>query len=61
LLCCDPTNQSDVRRAMAAEGVREMTFAFDAHGTQVIANDPFIDSDDATGSRWTFVPVSSSL
>jgi len=61
LLCCDPANQSDVRRAMAAEGGREMTFAFDAHGTQVIANDPFIDSDDATGSRWTFVPVSSSL
>lgn len=61
LLCCDPAHQTEVRRAMAAEGVREMTFAFDSHGTQIIANDPFIDSDDATGSRWTFVPVSSSL
>lgn len=57
LLCCDPSCQSDVRGAMVEEGVREMTFAFDSHGTQIIANDPFIDGDDAAGSRWTFVPV----
>jgi D-glycero-alpha-D-manno-heptose-7-phosphate kinase len=61
LLCCESGNQVDVRRAMAEEGVREMTFAFDSHGTQIIANDPFIDGDDATGSRWTFVPVAFSL
>jgi D-glycero-alpha-D-manno-heptose-7-phosphate kinase len=57
LLCCDLACQSDVRGAMVEEGVREMTFAFDSHGTQIIANDPFIDGDDAAGSRWTFVPV----
>jgi D-glycero-alpha-D-manno-heptose-7-phosphate kinase len=61
LLCCESGNQVDVRRAMAEEGVREMTFAFDSHGTQIIANAPFIDGDDATGSRWTFVPVAFSL
>jgi D-glycero-alpha-D-manno-heptose-7-phosphate kinase len=61
LLCCEQERQSDVRRALATEGIREMTFAFDAHGAQIIANDPFIDADEATGSRWTFVPVSSSF
>jgi D-glycero-alpha-D-manno-heptose-7-phosphate kinase len=57
LLCCEPSRQSDVRNAMAEEGIREMTFALESHGAQVIANDPFIDGDEATGSRWTFVPV----
>ena len=38
----------------------KMTFAFDFNGTQVIADDPFIDGDGATGSRWTYVPVSFS-
>lgn len=57
LLCCEVEHQSQVRNAMAREGIREMSFAFDFNGTQVIANDPFIDGDGATGSRWTYVPV----
>jgi len=57
LLCCELEHQSQVRNAMAREGIREMSFAFDFNGTQVIANDPFIDGDGATGSRWTYVPV----
>ena len=45
-----------MRRALAAEGVREMAFALDGNGAQILANDPFIDNDKAVGSRWTFVP-----
>jgi D-glycero-alpha-D-manno-heptose-7-phosphate kinase len=60
LLCCEPARQSAVRAALAEEGVREMAFSFDLQGAQVIANDPFVDGDDASASRWTFVPASSS-
>lgn len=60
LLCCDPQCQSEVRRALSTEGVREMAFAVDGNGAQILANDPFIDSDDAAGSRWTFVPTVTS-
>ncbi|MGA2051654.1 MAG: hypothetical protein ABSG96_28660 [Terracidiphilus sp.] len=59
LLYCEPSRQEFVRSAMAAEGVREMAFAFDFQGAQVIVNDPFIDSDERGGSRWMFVPRSS--
>jgi D-glycero-alpha-D-manno-heptose-7-phosphate kinase len=57
LLYCEQAKQDDLRNAMAAEGIHEMTFAFDFQGAQVIVNDPFIDSDEKGGSRWTFVPV----
>jgi D-glycero-alpha-D-manno-heptose-7-phosphate kinase len=60
LLYCPPSEQDYVRRAMAAEGVREMTFAFDFQGAQVIVNDPFIDSDERGGTRWVFVPRPSA-
>jgi D-glycero-alpha-D-manno-heptose-7-phosphate kinase len=60
LLYCEPPQQEYVRRAMAAEGIREMTFAFDFQGAQVIVNDPFIDSDEKGGSRWVFVPRPSA-
>jgi D-glycero-alpha-D-manno-heptose-7-phosphate kinase len=56
LLYCEPKHQSAVRKALAAEGVREMAFALDVNGAQILANDPFIDNDNAVGSRWTFVP-----
>jgi D-glycero-alpha-D-manno-heptose-7-phosphate kinase len=60
LLFCDPSCQADVRRGLASEGVREMAFGADTNGAQILANDPFIDNDDAVGSRWTFVPSSVS-
>jgi len=56
LVFCDPTHQPNVRTAMGAEGVREMTFSFDFQGAQLLVNDPFIDGDERTASRWTFVP-----
>jgi D-glycero-alpha-D-manno-heptose-7-phosphate kinase len=56
LLYCDVTNQPAVRQALLNEGVQEMAFNFDMHGTQVIVNDPFIDGDEKGGSRWIFVP-----
>jgi D-glycero-alpha-D-manno-heptose-7-phosphate kinase len=59
LLYCEPSHQEFVRGAMAAEGIREMAFAFDFQGAQVIVNDPFIDSDERGGSRWVFVPRAS--
>jgi D-glycero-alpha-D-manno-heptose-7-phosphate kinase len=56
LLFCERVHQARVREAMAAEGIREMTFAFDFQGAQLLVNDPFIDGDERTASRWTFVP-----
>ena len=56
LLFCERSHQPRVRQAMAAEGIREMTFAFDFQGAQLLVNDPFIDGDERTASRWTFVP-----
>lgn len=60
LLYCDQSCQDAVRNAMAAEGIHEMTFGFDFQGAQVIVNDPFIDGDERGGSRWTFVPITST-
>jgi len=57
LLYCESPSQTSVRSALAAEGVQEMAFAFEAQGAQVIVNDPFIDGDERAGSRWTFVPA----
>jgi len=61
LLYCEPECQEVVRSALATEGIREMAFAFDNHGAQVIVNDPFIDGDERTGSRWIFTPVGSTI
>ncbi len=60
LLYCEPSCHEAVRSAMAAEGIHEMTLGFDFQGAQVIVNDPYIDSDEQGGSRWTFVPVGST-
>jgi D-glycero-alpha-D-manno-heptose-7-phosphate kinase len=57
LLFCEPSRQQDVRNALGAMGVREMSFEFDFQGAQVVANDPFIDGDENGGMRWTFAPV----
>jgi D-glycero-alpha-D-manno-heptose-7-phosphate kinase len=59
LLYCELTYQEAVRTALQREGLQEMAFAFDAQGAQVIVNDPFIDHDEHSGTRWTFQPVSS--
>jgi D-glycero-alpha-D-manno-heptose-7-phosphate kinase len=60
LLFCEPPRQEDVRRALAIEGLKEMTFHFDFQGAQVVVNDAFIDNDEHSASRWTFIPVASS-
>lgn len=59
LLYCEPASQESVGRAMAEEGIQEITFAFDFQGAQVIVNDPFIDGDERGGSRWVFLPNST--
>jgi D-glycero-alpha-D-manno-heptose-7-phosphate kinase len=59
LLFCEPQRQQNVRQALAAEGLKEMTFTFDFQGAQVLVNDPFIDNDEHSASRWTFLPVAS--
>jgi D-glycero-alpha-D-manno-heptose-7-phosphate kinase len=61
LLFCEPQYQNRVREVLAAESIREMSFAFDFQGAQLIANDPFIDADERSASRWTFIPISSSV
>ena len=60
LLFCEYGRQDRVRQALAAEGLKEMTFNFDFQGAQVLVNDPFIDNDEHSASRWTFLPVASS-
>jgi D-glycero-alpha-D-manno-heptose-7-phosphate kinase len=60
LLFCEPHHQERLRQALAAEGLQEMTFNFDFQGAQVLVNDPFIDNDEHSASRWTFVPMASS-
>jgi D-glycero-alpha-D-manno-heptose-7-phosphate kinase len=60
LLFCEPQNQDRVRQALGAEGLNEMTFNFDFQGAQVLVNDPFIDNDAHSASRWTFIPIASS-
>jgi D-glycero-alpha-D-manno-heptose-7-phosphate kinase len=60
LLFCEPHTQERVRTALTAEGLKEMSFNFDFQGAQVLVNDPFIDNDERSASRWTFVPVASS-
>jgi D-glycero-alpha-D-manno-heptose-7-phosphate kinase len=57
LLYCEGPHREAVRRALSEEGVHEMAFSFDMQGAQVVVNDPFIDSDELGGSRWTFVPA----
>lgn len=59
LLYCEPEFQEPVRSALHTEGIQEMAFAFDNNGARVIVNDPFIDGDERTGSRWIFTPVAS--
>jgi D-glycero-alpha-D-manno-heptose-7-phosphate kinase len=57
LLYCELPQQGSLKAAMAKAGLKEMAFAFDCQGAQVIVNDPFIDGDERGGSRWTFVPA----
>jgi D-glycero-alpha-D-manno-heptose-7-phosphate kinase len=59
LLFCPKQNQNNVRNALTVLGAKEMSFEFDHHGAQVVANDPFIDGDENGGMRWTFSPVAN--
>jgi len=61
LLYCEPDCQAAVRTALTSEGVQEMTFGFDFQGAQVVCNDPFIDNDQRGGSRWVFIPSTTSV
>jgi D-glycero-alpha-D-manno-heptose-7-phosphate kinase len=60
LLYSDPACRNAVRSAMQQEGAQEMAFAFDSQGAQVIVNDPFIDQDERSGTRWTFLPLATA-
>lgn len=55
LLYCREEKQHAVREVLAAEGIREMRFAFDFSGSRVLVNDPFIDQDENCASQWTFL------
>jgi D-glycero-alpha-D-manno-heptose-7-phosphate kinase len=59
LLFCSPEHHRKVRDALIPMGAREMGFDFDFQGAQVVANDPFIDSDQNGGTHWTFVPFAN--
>jgi len=59
LLFCPPQYHQKIRDALGSMGAREMGFDFDLQGAQVLANDPFIDSDQNGGTQWTFVPVAT--
>jgi D-glycero-alpha-D-manno-heptose-7-phosphate kinase len=61
LLYCEPQLQPAVREAMRQQDIQEMTFGFDMQGAQAIVNDPFINRDERSGCRWTFLPNSKGL
>jgi D-glycero-alpha-D-manno-heptose-7-phosphate kinase len=60
LLYVPAVHQESVRQAFTARGLREMIFGFDRDGAQVIINDPFLDSDKDSGTRWDFVPLTAN-
>jgi len=60
LLYCEPQNHDRVREALDRHGLKEMSFSFDFQGAHALVNDPFIDNDEHSASRWTFLPVGSS-
>jgi D-glycero-alpha-D-manno-heptose-7-phosphate kinase len=60
LLYCEPQNHDRVREALYDHGLKEMSFSFDFQGAHVLVNDPFIDNDEHSASRWTFLPATSS-
>lgn len=60
LLYVPAARQESVRQAFSARGLREMIFGFDRDGAQVIINDPFLDSDKDSGTRWDFVPLTAN-
>jgi len=57
LLFCEQEQQAAVRGAIARIGLREMAFGLDLRGAEVVTTDPFIDSDEKCGMRWTFAPA----
>ncbi len=57
LLYCEPPNQDNMREALLRDGLKEMSFSFDFQGAHVLVNDPFIDNDERSASRWTFLPT----
>ncbi|HVZ62048.1 MAG TPA: hypothetical protein VG892_14785 [Terriglobales bacterium] len=61
LLFCHPEYREKVRTALGAMGTQEMEFEFDFQGAHTVANDPFIDSDKHGGSRWIFLPATTSV
>jgi D-glycero-alpha-D-manno-heptose-7-phosphate kinase len=61
LLYCEPQNHDRVREALEGYGLKEMSFSFDFQGAHVLVNDPFIDNDEHSASRWTFLSAGSSL
>jgi D-glycero-alpha-D-manno-heptose-7-phosphate kinase len=61
LLYCEQRKQEPVRAAFRDHGIREMEFALEFQGAQVVVDDPFIDGDERCGSAWTFVPCNGPL
>jgi D-glycero-alpha-D-manno-heptose-7-phosphate kinase len=57
LLFCEEPYQEQVREIMTKLKMREMAFTLDLQGAEAVVNDPFIDSDEKCGLRWTFSPI----
>ena len=47
--------QESIRRTMLPLGLEELHFRFDHHGSRVVYNDPWFDTDETGGLRWSFV------
>jgi D-glycero-alpha-D-manno-heptose-7-phosphate kinase len=60
LLFCEEPFQEKVREAVSQLEMREMAFALDFHGADVVTNDPFVDGDEKCGMRWIFSPAGVS-
>ena len=53
-------SQNGIRDAMTQRGLKEMRFGLDHHGSRVVYNDPYFDSNETGGLSWSFVTGSAA-
>ena len=51
---CREDGVAEVREALRSIGLHQLTFKFDFHGSRVILDDPFFDSQGRGGITWRF-------
>jgi D-glycero-alpha-D-manno-heptose-7-phosphate kinase len=57
MLYCPPKDQERLRKAMLQNGIREMFFQFDFHGSQIVYDDPLFGSTGRGSTLWRLTKV----